>query len=61
MFFSDSSNEYKLAAETFKLSKEELFTISLRSIDAIFAGDDVKEKLRQQWLQWKKENELEFK
>ncbi|KAF1798921.1 hypothetical protein V8B55DRAFT_1521190 [Mucor lusitanicus] len=60
VFFSESSNEYKLAAETFNLSKEELFTITLRSIDAIFADDTVKQSLKQDFLHWREEHQFEF-
>ncbi|GAN00815.1 adenosine deaminase-like protein-like [Mucor ambiguus] len=60
VFFSESSNEYKLAAETFSLSKEELFTITLRSVDAIFADDTIKQSLKQDFLRWKEEHQSEF-
>ncbi|KAG2232793.1 hypothetical protein INT48_008719 [Thamnidium elegans] len=53
VFFSDLSNEYKLASEVFKLTHEELFEISLRSIDAIFSDEKIKNELRRQWLDWK--------
>jgi adenosine deaminase len=56
VFFSESSNEYRIAAETFNLNEEELFTITLRSIDAIFAGDDIKQTLKQDFLNWRKEH-----
>ncbi|GAA5799403.1 hypothetical protein HPULCUR_004818 [Helicostylum pulchrum] len=59
VFFSDLSNEYKLACETFKLTHEELFEISLRSIDAIFSDEKTKNELRQHWLAWK-ENSKDF-
>lgn len=58
MFFSDASNEYKLAAETFKLNYEELYTISVRSIDAIFGGDDIKQELKEHWAKWHRSNLL---
>ncbi|KAI9487295.1 MAG: hypothetical protein EXX96DRAFT_517951 [Benjaminiella poitrasii] len=61
VFFSESSNEYKIAAESFDLSREDLFNISFHSIDAIFAEDDIKDQLKTKWLQWKKTHFLNDK
>jgi adenosine deaminase len=49
-----------LAAETFDLTRSELFEISIRSIDAIFSDDEIKNELKQIWLDWKKEHNSEF-
>lgn len=60
VFFSEASNEYKLAGETFNLTRTELFEISFRSIDAIFNDEVMKSKLKKVWLEWKKEQASEF-
>ncbi|KAI8359995.1 adenosine deaminase [Blakeslea trispora] len=53
VFFSDSSNEYKVAVETFKLTYEDLYNISFRSIDSIFGDDKLKSQLKARWTEWK--------
>ncbi|KAL3491781.1 hypothetical protein BJX62DRAFT_251064 [Aspergillus germanicus] len=45
-FCSVVSNEYLLAAEHFQLSRADILSISHRAIDAIFGGDDEKQRLR---------------
>lgn len=60
MFFSDLSREYKLAAEGFQLTRDELFDISYRSIDAIFEDDAEKAKLQNIWLEWKKQHDATY-
>ncbi|CEP10833.1 hypothetical protein [Parasitella parasitica] len=52
VFFSECSNEYKIAAETFRLSKLELFQISRKSIEAIFADADTKKFLKDNLFKW---------
>jgi adenosine deaminase len=46
VFESPLSNEYRLVAKHFHLSKEEIFSLAAQGIDLIFAGDDEKERLR---------------
>jgi adenosine deaminase len=53
LFSTTLSNEYYLAAREAHLSKSELFDLSYKSIDFIFGGNDIKEKLRQHFLQRK--------
>lgn len=60
VFFSNVSDEYKLAAETFNLTRSELFEISIRSIDAVFGGDEIKNELKRNWLKWKEEREFQI-
>ncbi|KAL2855839.1 hypothetical protein BJY01DRAFT_243028 [Aspergillus pseudoustus] len=45
-FCSAVSNEYLLAAEHFKLNRADIFSISRKVIDAIFAGEEEKKRLR---------------
>lgn len=47
VFNTSLSDEYVIAAKAFSLSQDELVTISLKSIDCIFAGESVKDELRQ--------------
>ena len=49
VFCTTLSQEYYLAAKTFSLDPEQLFSMSQRAIDYIFAGEDVKQKLRAMW------------
>ena len=54
------SGEYELAMTNFEWSRETLYEISLKTIDHIFATDDVKEKLRTEWEAWKVQNKHLF-
>ncbi|KAM4573503.1 N6-Methyl-AMP deaminase [Odontesthes bonariensis] len=49
VFCTDLSQEYQLAASTFGLSREEVWKLSQRAIDSIFAEEAVKQRLRQRW------------
>uniref|UniRef100_A0A3Q3WFS8 Adenosine deaminase domain-containing protein n=1 Tax=Mola mola TaxID=94237 RepID=A0A3Q3WFS8_MOLML len=49
VFSTDLSQEYQLAASTFSLSREAVWTLSQQAIDCIFAPDAVKQQLRQKW------------
>jgi adenosine deaminase len=40
------SNEYLLAAEHFQLNRADILSISRKAIDAIFGGEDEKQRLR---------------
>ncbi|KAL2823075.1 hypothetical protein BJX63DRAFT_417448 [Aspergillus granulosus] len=45
-FCSAVSNEYLLAAEHFQLNRADVLSIALRAINAIFAGEDERTRLR---------------
>lgn len=49
MFATSLSREYAVAAETFNLTRENLWDLSYDSINYIFADDTVKEHLRTMW------------
>uniref|UniRef100_H3C284 N6-Methyl-AMP deaminase n=1 Tax=Tetraodon nigroviridis TaxID=99883 RepID=H3C284_TETNG len=49
VFCTDLSQEYQLAASTFGLSREAVWTLSQQAIDCIFAQDGVKQQLRHKW------------
>ncbi|XP_078711025.1 N6-Methyl-AMP deaminase [Lampetra fluviatilis] len=49
VFATDLSQEYHIAADTFNLSKEDLWNISYRSIDCIFLPEGEKRQLRGEW------------
>ncbi|XP_072021993.1 N6-Methyl-AMP deaminase-like isoform X2 [Amphiura filiformis] len=49
VFHTTLSKEYHLAMMTFDLSRKQLWQLSERSIDFIFADDDVKQTLRKHW------------
>ncbi|XP_033750124.1 adenosine deaminase-like protein [Pecten maximus] len=53
MFDTSLSEEYAIAARTFELDRESVWRLSLSSIDAIFADDDVKQMLRNKWHELK--------
>ncbi|KAM7414810.1 hypothetical protein PAMA_019567 [Pampus argenteus] len=50
VFCTDLSQEYQLAASTFGLSREAVWTLSQQAIDCIFAPETVKQQLRQKWI-----------
>ncbi|KAG1470136.1 hypothetical protein G6F56_002856 [Rhizopus delemar] len=60
VFFSDLSNEYRIAGETFNLTISELFNTSYHAIDAIFGGDKIKAELQNIWLAFKQKCIEEF-
>nr|XP_057943863.1 adenosine deaminase-like protein [Doryrhamphus excisus] len=49
VFSTDLSQEYQLAATTFGLDHDAVWTLSQQAIDCIFAPDSVKQQLRQKW------------
>jgi len=55
IFSTTLSHEYSIAGKAFNLSKDELFNLSLNSIDFIFGDEQLKTKLRQQFLDKKEE------
>ncbi|XP_038857594.1 adenosine deaminase-like protein isoform X2 [Salvelinus namaycush] len=50
VFCTDLSKEYQLAASTFNLSQEDMWTLSQKAIDCTFAPD-LKQQLHQKWLE----------
>ena len=59
MFSTSLSKEYSIVAETFGLSKMDLWNLSYKSIDYIFANESVKDILRKKWNMVKNELLLE--
>jgi len=49
VFASDLSDEYSIAAQTFGLSNEEVWTLSEATIDQCFASDATKDQLKCIW------------
>ena len=49
VFSTSLSQEYLLAAETFDLTKEQVWDLSYNSIDHIFAESEIKDALRAEW------------
>ncbi|XP_028814948.1 N6-Methyl-AMP deaminase [Denticeps clupeoides] len=49
VFCTDLSQEYQLAASTFGLSNEAVWTLSQRAIACSFAPQDIKNQLEQKW------------
>lgn len=56
VFSTTLSNEYQIAAEHTGMSTEDLFALSLKSIDYIFANNCTKDSLRKKLKCWKQEN-----
>jgi hypothetical protein len=50
VFCTDLSQEYQLAASTFNLSQEDMWTLSQKAIDCTFAPD-LQQHLHQKWLE----------
>ncbi|KAJ7311262.1 hypothetical protein JRQ81_006876 [Phrynocephalus forsythii] len=53
VFATDLSQEYQLAADTFQLSKEQVWHLSYHAIDHIFAPSSTKTKLKERWQELK--------
>ena len=49
VFSTCLSEEYSLMAKMFDLTKEQVWELSFKSIDCIFAGDNIKDLLRKTW------------
>uniref|UniRef100_A0A6J0SVE0 N6-Methyl-AMP deaminase isoform X2 n=1 Tax=Pogona vitticeps TaxID=103695 RepID=A0A6J0SVE0_9SAUR len=49
VFATDLSQEYQLAADTFQLSKEQVWNLSYEAIDHIFASSRTKTALKERW------------
>jgi len=60
VFSCTLSREYKLAAEHFDWSREELFTISYNAIKFAFCSDHLKEHLTKTWNSWRDKNNKYF-
>ncbi|XP_066272011.1 adenosine deaminase-like protein [Branchiostoma lanceolatum] len=58
VFCTTLSEEYRLAAETFGLTRPDLWDLSYSSIAHTFAGEDLKQQLR---LRWNSEKDTLFK
>eukprot|EP01118_Nematostelium_gracile_P014679 TRINITY_DN577_c0_g1_i2.p1 TRINITY_DN577_c0_g1~~TRINITY_DN577_c0_g1_i2.p1 ORF type:complete len:266 (+),score=70.53 TRINITY_DN577_c0_g1_i2:219-1016(+) len=54
VFLTCLSQEYLLASQSFGLKEEELFQLSFKSIDYIFAEEDIKEQLKNKFLSLKR-------
>ncbi|MEE6502897.1 hypothetical protein FKM82_004671 [Ascaphus truei] len=55
VFGTDLSQEYQIAASTFNLSAQQVWDLSYKSINYIFASADVKSNLRDKWKMLKPE------
>jgi len=51
VFGSPLSNEYRLVARHFGLSRDDICSLARKGIDIIFGGDEEKERLRA--IMWK--------
>ncbi|XP_012735828.2 adenosine deaminase-like protein [Fundulus heteroclitus] len=51
VFCTDLSQEYQLAASAFGLSRDAVWRLSERAVDCVFAGEAVKQQLRQKWTE----------
>ncbi|XP_047592443.1 adenosine deaminase-like protein isoform X2 [Lutra lutra] len=49
VFATHLSQEYQLAAETFNLNQSQVWDLSYKSIDYIFASDSTRSELRRKW------------
>ncbi|VCW96709.1 unnamed protein product [Gulo gulo] len=49
VFATHLSQEYQLAAETFNLTQSQVWDLSYKSIDYIFASDSTRSELRRKW------------
>ena len=52
VFSTSVTEEYEKVSQAFNLSVCEMFDISYKSIEHIFAQDDIKESLRNRWKQY---------
>uniref|UniRef100_A0AAY5K6P3 Adenosine deaminase domain-containing protein n=1 Tax=Esox lucius TaxID=8010 RepID=A0AAY5K6P3_ESOLU len=51
VFCTELSKEYQLAASTFSLSREAMWSLSQKAIDFTFAPDSLKQQLHQKWFE----------
>lgn len=52
VFCSPLSQEYQLAAQHFELETSDIRTLCERAVDAVFAGEQEKERLRKIYAEW---------
>ncbi|KAL1598514.1 hypothetical protein SLS59_006801 [Nothophoma quercina] len=52
VFCSPLSEEYRLAAEHFSLTRDDVKTLCVRAVDSIFTGRDEKTRLKKLYLEW---------
>ncbi|XP_073506916.1 N6-Methyl-AMP deaminase isoform X2 [Phyllobates terribilis] len=55
VFATDLSLEYEIAAKTFNLTPHQIWDLSNRAIDYIFAPENIKLNLKEKWTQMKPE------
>ncbi|XP_069621971.1 adenosine deaminase-like protein isoform X1 [Ranitomeya imitator] len=55
VFATDLSQEYEIAAKTFNLTPQQIWDLSHRAIDYIFAPEHIKLNLKEKWTQVKPE------
>ncbi|TRY56103.1 hypothetical protein DNTS_015235 [Danionella cerebrum] len=55
VFSTDLSQEYQLAASTFKLSAEDVWNLSQQAIGCTFAPEPIKQKLEKMWAELKQQ------
>ncbi|XP_075711320.1 N6-Methyl-AMP deaminase isoform X2 [Rhinoderma darwinii] len=53
VFATDLSLEYEIAAKTFNLTPHQIWELSTRAIDYIFASEHIKSTLKEKWTQMK--------
>ena len=53
VFSTSLSEEYSIAADTFSLSRQQMWDLSYKSIDYVFADDSVKKSLQRKWTKLK--------
>ncbi|XP_062819386.1 adenosine deaminase-like protein isoform X1 [Anolis carolinensis] len=53
VFATDLSQEYRLAADTFRLSREQVWDLSYHAIDHVFASGRTKMHLKERWQELK--------
>ncbi|XP_033634004.1 adenosine deaminase-like protein [Asterias rubens] len=58
IFATSLSQEYQITASTFNLTRDQVWELSLKSIEAIFADDVMKDKLRNLWANEKSKFEF---
>ena len=55
-FFTSSTEEHERAMDALKLSEDEMFELSMKSIDYTFAGEETKNMLRSKFVEWKQKS-----
>eukprot|EP00092_Neocalanus_flemingeri_P021537 GFUD01023359.1.p1 GENE.GFUD01023359.1~~GFUD01023359.1.p1 ORF type:complete len:352 (+),score=103.59 GFUD01023359.1:57-1112(+) len=60
VFSCTLSGEYRIAAESFGWSKEEMYELSRNALEHAFMGETEKDEMRELWQCWKSENKELF-